>query len=171
MYISAQLLGAFSGSAVLYTMVMPAIDALDHGQRQVLGPQGTAEIFATYPPLYAGVFTTVASEIIGTALLLLLIMVTGHPNNMPFCTMQGIMIAAGLMAISLGLGYTSGFSLNPARDLGPRVFTAMAGWGLEVFSAANYYAWIPSFAPIVGGMLGGLIYKVCIDPYDPPALQ
>ncbi|KAI8337279.1 aquaporin-like protein, partial [Chlamydoabsidia padenii] len=170
MYISAQLLGAFTGAAILYTMVRPAIDAMDHGNRQILGPEGTAGIFATYPPLYAGTFTAIASEVIGTALLLLLIMVTGHPNNMPFCTMQGVMIAAGLMAICLGLGYTSGFSLNPARDFGPRLFTAMAGYGPGVFTAANYYSLIPLFAPIVGGLMGGLIYKICIDPYDPPAL-
>ncbi|CAO3590929.1 unnamed protein product [Absidia cylindrospora] len=170
MYIAAQISGAFSGAAVLYSMIRPAIDVFDKGDRQILGPLGTAGIFATYPPLYAGPFTAVASEVLGTALLLLLIMVTGHPNNMPFCSMQGVMIAAGLMVISLGLGYTSGFSLNPARDLGPRLFTCLMGWGPGVFSAANYYAFIPSFAPILGGLIGGGIYKTCIDPFDSPAL-
>ncbi|KAI8088886.1 aquaporin-like protein [Halteromyces radiatus] len=170
MYITAQILGCFCGAAVLYTMIRPAIDMFDQGHRQIVGPQATAGIFATYPPLYAGPATAVASEIIGTALLLLLIMVTGHPNNMPFCSMQGVMIAAGLMVICLALGYTSGFSLNPARDLGPRLFTAMAGWGPGVFTVANYYSFIPTFAPIIGGLVGGLIYKLCIDPFDPPSL-
>ncbi|ORZ17277.1 aquaporin-like protein [Absidia repens] len=170
MYITAQISGAFSGAAVLYSMIEPAVDMFDNGDRQILGPKGTAGIFATYPPFYVGTFTAVSSEVIGTALLLLLIMVTGHPNNMPFCTMQGVMIAAGLMAISLGLGYTSGFSLNPARDLGPRLFTAVAGWGPGVFSVANYYSFIPSFAPIFGALLGGFCYKLFFDPCDPPVL-
>ncbi|KAI8329864.1 aquaporin-like protein, partial [Chlamydoabsidia padenii] len=166
MYITAQLSGAFTGAAVLYSMIQPALNAYDQGHRQILGAQGTAGIFATYPP---AVFaeaqgTAVTSEVIGTALLLLLIMVTGHPNNLPFCSMQGVMVAAGLMAISLALGYTSGFSLNPARDLGPRLFTAMAGWGSGVFTESHYYALIPSFAPIVGALIGGLTYKLCIDP-------
>jgi glycerol uptake facilitator-like aquaporin len=166
MYITAQLTGAFSGAAVCYGMIQPALDAYDGGHRQILGRKGTAGIFATFPP---AVFvdargTSIASEIIGTALLLLLIMVTGHPNNLPFCSMQGVMVAAGLMTISLALGYTSGFSLNPARDLGPRIFTAIAGWGPGVFSEAHYYALIPSFAPILGALLGGLTYTLCIDP-------
>ncbi|CAO3653144.1 unnamed protein product [Cunninghamella blakesleeana] len=162
-YIIAQMTGAFSGSAILFTMIHPAIDLFDQGKRQITGSMGTAGIFATYPPFYVGPYTAIASEILGTALLLLLVMVTGHPNNKPFYTMQGFMIAAGLIVISLSLGYTSGFSLNPARDIGPRVFTAIAGWGSGVFTTANYYAFIPMFAPLLGGLLGGFIYSVFID--------
>ncbi|KAI9307833.1 aquaporin-like protein [Cunninghamella echinulata] len=166
-YISAQMMGAFSGSAILYTMIHPAIDIFDEGERQINGPMGTAGIFATYPPFYVGPYTAIASEILGTALLLLLIMVTGHPNNSPFYSMQGFMVAAGLMIISLALGYTSGFSLNPARDIGPRVFTAIAGWGVDVFTVSNYYAFIPMFAPLFGGVLGGFVYTVFIDADEP----
>ncbi|KAI8144657.1 aquaporin-like protein [Fennellomyces sp. T-0311] len=162
-YMAAQFLGAFTGAALLYTMIYPALYEFDGGDRQILGDHGTAGIFATYPPLYVGTGAAIASEIIGTAILLLLIMVTGHPNNMPFHQSQGVMIACGLMVISMGLGYTSGFSLNPARDIGPRVFTAMAGWGSGVFSIREYYAFIPMFAPYVGGLLGGLVYTIFID--------
>lgn len=144
-------------------MIYPALNEFDGGVRQILGEHGTAGVFATYPPLYVGFGAAVASEIIGTAILLLLIMVTGHPNNMPFHNIQGFMIAAGLMVISMGLGYTSGFSLNPARDIGPRLFTAIAGWGSGVFSVHHYYAFIPMFAPILGGLLGGVVYTIFID--------
>ncbi|ORY90350.1 aquaporin-like protein [Syncephalastrum racemosum] len=162
-YFLAQFLGAFAGAALLYSVIYPALNEFDGGVRQILGDQGTANIFATYPPLYVGTSAAIASEIIGTALLLILILVTGHPNNMPFHTMQGVMIACGLMVISMGLGYTSGFSLNPARDIGPRVFTAIAGWGTGVFSIRDYYAFIPMFAPYVGGLVGGMVYTIFID--------
>lgn len=153
-YIAAQLLGAFTGAALLYSIIEPAISQFDHGERQILGEFGTAGIFGTYPPLYVGIGSAVASEVVGTALLLLVIMVTGHPNNLPFRTAQGVMIAAGVMTICLGLGYTSGFSINPARDMGPRLFTAIAGWGFEVFTVHHYYALVPMFAPILGGLIG-----------------
>ncbi|KAI8991379.1 aquaporin-like protein [Mycotypha africana] len=162
-YLAAQFLGGFTGAALLYSIIEPAISQFDHGERQILGKLGTAGIFGTYPPLYVGISSAVASEIIGTALLLLIIMTSGHPNNLPFKTAQGLMIAAGVSAISLGLGYTSGFSMNPARDFGPRIFTAIAGWGMEVFTIRNYYALVPMLAPILGGLLGGLIYTICID--------
>ncbi|KAI8369414.1 aquaporin-like protein [Radiomyces spectabilis] len=162
-YILAQILGAFTGAALLYSVIQPAINEFDGGVRQILGDKGTANIFATYPPLYVGTAAAVASEIVGTALLLLVVMVSGHPNNLPFRTAQGVMIAAGIMAISLALGYTSGFSLNPARDFGPRLFTALAGWGTGVFSIRDYYAFVPMFAPLVGGLIGGLTYTIFID--------
>ncbi|KAI8371290.1 aquaporin-like protein [Choanephora cucurbitarum] len=162
-YMAAQYLGAFTGAALLYAMIEPAISQFDHGDRQILGKLGTAGIFGTYPPLYVGIGSAIASEVVGTALLLLVIMVSGHPNNLPFRTVQGVMIAAGVVAISLGLGYTSGFSINPARDLGPRLFTAIAGWGYEVFTIHHYYALVPMFAPFLGGLIGGLIFTVFVD--------
>lgn len=147
----------------MYSMIYPALNEFDGGVRQILGDKGTAGIFATYSPLYVGTGAAVASEIIGTAILLLLIMVTGHPNNMPFHTIQGFMIASGLMVISMALGYTSGFSLNPARDIGPRLFTAIAGWGPGVFTIRDYYSFVPMFAPLIGGLVGGFVYTIFID--------
>lgn len=126
-FLAAQFLGAFAGAAILYAVISPAIDEFDHGERQILGPLGTAAIFATYPPLYVQKYSSVLSEIVGTALLLLVIMATGHQNNLPFRNAQGCFIAVGIVSISLSLGYTSGFSLNPARDVGPRLFIALAG--------------------------------------------
>lgn len=162
-YIAAQFLGAFSGAALLYLVIHPALHQFDGGTRSILGDYGTAGIFATYPPLYVGIGPAIASEVVGTGLLSLLVMVTGNPKNQPFCAIQGIVVASGITAILLALGYTSGFSLNPARDLGPRLFTAMAGWGIDVFRVANYYAVVPAFAPFLGAFLGGFTYTIFID--------
>ncbi|KAG1274295.1 hypothetical protein G6F65_010550 [Rhizopus arrhizus] len=155
-YIIAQLLGAFAGAALLYIIIEPAIVQFDGGQRYILGEKSTAGIFGTYPPLYVGIGSAIASEIVGTAMLLLVIMVTGHPNNLPYKTAQGAMIALGITTISLCIGYTSGFSLNPARDFGPRLFTAIAGWGFDVFKFFQYYAFLPIFFPIFGVLFGAL---------------
>ncbi|KAI7851971.1 aquaporin-like protein, partial [Circinella umbellata] len=162
-YIIAQIAGAFCGSALLYTIITPAINQFDGGTRSILGDTGTATIFATYPPLYVGIGTAIASEVVGTSLLALLVMTTGHPQNRPFCSIQGVIVATGVSSILLSIGYTSGFSLNPARDIGPRIFTAVAGWGLEVFIISDYYALVPMFAPFLGSLVGGTVYTIFID--------
>ncbi|KAI8064467.1 aquaporin-like protein [Gongronella butleri] len=162
-FIAAQILGAFTGAAILYSVIFPAINELDHGERQLFGEQGTAGIFATFPAVYVPTSSSILSEIVGTALLLLIVMATGHENNLPFRNAQGCFIAAGITSISISLGYTSGFSLNPARDLGPRLFIAIAGWGWQVFQARNYYFLIPMLAPFAGALIGGAVYTVFID--------
>ena len=56
--------------------------------------------------------------------------------------------------IGAAFGFNSGYAINPARDLGPRLFTAVAGWGSEVFTAGNGWWWVPIVGPLVGGVLG-----------------
>ncbi|KAF0695317.1 Aste57867_13876 [Aphanomyces stellatus] len=65
--------------------------------------------------------------------------------------------------IGMSFGLPTGYALNPARDLGPRLYTAVAGWGLSVFTASNYYFWVPIVAPIVGAVLGGGAYIATIS--------
>ncbi|KAI8970940.1 aquaporin-like protein [Pilobolus umbonatus] len=162
-YILSQFLGAFTGAALLYSIIEPAITQFDHGERQIAGEFGTAGIFGTYAPDYVGIASAFASEIVGTALFLVLILATGHQGNTLFHAGQAIMISASLLVLILCLGFTSGFSLNPARDLGPRFFAAIAGWSFDVFSVNNYYFFVPMFGPIIGGLLGGVVYMIFVD--------
>ena len=72
-------------------------------------------------------------------------------------------IGMSISAVGLSFGYNCGFSLNPARDLGPRIFSAFTH-GSFVFSSHDFYFWVPVLGPFVGGALAAGIYKVTIDP-------
>ena len=61
--------------------------------------------------------------------------------------------------IGAAFGFNSGYAINPARDFGPRLFTAIAGWGTEVFRAGNDWWWVPIVAPPIGAVLGGWVVR------------
>ncbi|TNN67014.1 Aquaporin-3 [Liparis tanakae] len=60
------------------------------------------------------------------------------------------------------MGFNSGYAVNPARDLGPRLFTAVAGWGTEVFTVRNGWFLVPVFAPFLGSIVGVIIYQLMV---------
>ncbi|KAI8874341.1 aquaporin, partial [Ramicandelaber brevisporus] len=161
-YIVAQTLGAFVGAALTYAQYRSAFSDYDGGTRQVQGPHGTAGIFATYPAGYLTNLNAAWNEGVATALLI--IGIFGCTDKRGMLARSHVPIAVGLIftTIALCIGHGTGFALNPARDFGPRVFTAIAGWGKDVFTASDYYFWIPLVVPIVGGVLGGLVYDTFI---------
>ncbi|MDQ3348270.1 MAG: MIP family channel protein [Acidobacteriota bacterium] len=163
-YTIAQLAGAFAASAVIYVTYFEALNAFDGGIRQVAGAQGTAGIWATYPQPFLSTFPGgVIDQIVGTALLVAVIFALTDSRNAPPAVGQGPVIV-GLLVVAIGaaFGFNSGYAINPARDFGPRLFTAVAGWGGEVFRAGNHWWWVPIVAPPIGGVLGGWLYDVCI---------
>src|SRR5476649_667799 len=163
-YALAQLAGAFAASAVVFVTYHEAINAFDGGVRQVLGAQGTAGIWATYPQPFLSTFPGgFIDQVVGTALLVGVIFGITDSRNSP--APAGLApVVVGLLVVLIGatFGFNSGYAINPARDLGPRLFTAVAGWGTEVFSAGNAWWWVPVVAPIVGGVLGGWAYDACV---------
>jgi glycerol uptake facilitator-like aquaporin len=62
-------------------------------------------------------------------------------------------------------GFNCGYAINPARDLGPRLFTWIGGWGTEVFRAANSWFWVPIVGPLLGGILGAFAYDGFVGNY------
>jgi glycerol uptake facilitator protein len=176
-YVLAQLLGAFAASAVLYGAFSGALRAFEfsgHIVRGAPGSEASAMIFGEYYPNPAvrsfapGAPATVSLpgaflvEALGTAVLVLVILcVTDNRNP----SRPGVLTAAtvGLtitMLISLFAPLTmAGF--NPARDFGPRLFSALAGWGLLVFTA-NGPGWLVVYilAPFAGGQAGALAYRL-----------
>ena len=168
-YAVAQTAGAFVASAVVYLTYREALAAFDGGVRQVLGAQGTAGIWATYPQPFLSTFPGgVIDQVVGTALLVAVIFGISDSRNSP--APAGVApVVVGLLVVAIGaaFGFNSGYAINPARDFGPRLFTFVGGWGSEVFRAGNHWWWVPIVAPCVGGVLGGWIYDALIGDRFP----
>lgn len=168
-YCAAQLAGAFAASAVTFVTYREALDRFDGGVRRVTGSQATAGIWATYPQEFLSTVPGgLTDQVVGTALLVgLIFALTDRRNLAPESRLAPVLFGAAVVAIGMTFGYNSGYAINPARDLGPRVFTALAGWGSEVFRAGNHWWWVPLVGPCLGGVLGGYAYDLLITRHHP----
>jgi MIP family channel proteins len=168
-YALAQLAGAFVASVVVYATYREALTAFDGGVRQVVGPQATAGIWATYPQPFLSVFPGgFIDQIVGTALLVGVIFGITDTRNSP--APAGLApVVVGLLVVLIGatFGFNSGYAINPARDFGPRLFTFVAGWGADVFRAGNGWWWVPIAAPCIGGVIGGWVYDAFVGHHFP----
>jgi MIP family channel proteins len=170
-YVLAQMVGAFLASAVVYVTYREALDAFDQGVRAVGGPTGTAGIWATYPQDYLSLAGGFVDQVVGTALLIMGIfaLVDAKGAGLPRYLIP-VTVGALVVAIGATFGMNSGYAINPARDFGPRLFTALAGWGGEVFRAGNGWWWVPLVATPVGALIGGFVYDLCITRFHPEDL-
>ena len=124
----------------------------------------TAGIFSTYPNPVVSTLGCFFDQIIGTAVLITVIMAIGDKKNvvMPHGTCA-ILVSLLIIVIGCSLGFNCGYAINPARDLGPRIFTYLIGWGPQVFTAGNYFFWIPLVAPMIGSFIGTVLYIVLVS--------
>src|SRR3954470_5042974 len=163
-YSIAQMAGAFVASAVVYVTYREALTAFDGGVRQIAGAQGTAGIWATYPQPFLSTFPGgFVDQIVGTALLVGVILGITDSRNSP--APNGLVpVIVGMLVLLIGatFGFNAGYAINPARDFAPRLFTALAGWGSDVFRAGGNWWWVPIVAPSIGGVLGGWMYDVFV---------
>lgn len=168
-YSLAQTAGAFCGAAVTFLTYREAFDHFDGGVRQVTGTHATAGIFATYPqPFLSTVPGGLIDQVVGTALLLLLVLALGDGKNFaPEPRSSPLAFGAAVVLIGMSFGFNAGYAINPARDLGPRLFTLIAGWGGEVFRADDHWWWVPIVGPLLGGVLGGFVYDALITKHHP----
>lgn len=172
-YCLAQLAGGFAGAVLVYADYRYAFadfelkhaitrGALDAAGKLAGPDAGGAGVFATFPA-YPSVFGNLLSEFIGTFLLLFGVRaLTDKANLAPDERLQPVLIGLLVWAIGLSLGGLTGYAINPARDLGPRLAACVLGWGSSVFVSHGYYFWIPIVAPIAGGVVGTLLYDVLI---------
>ncbi|OIJ89791.1 MIP/aquaporin family protein [Streptomyces colonosanans] len=172
-YMGMQLLGAFAGAALVYAVYHDAIDAFDHA---VQGPKtnghtlASFSIFGTFPAPYfhGGVWGPLVDQIVGTAFLVMFVVaVIDLRNTAVKANLGPLVIGFVVAAIGMSYGANAGYAINPARDLGPRLFTWAAGWrelampGTLAGSFSNYF-WIPLAGPLVGGVIGVLVYDLFI---------
>jgi glycerol uptake facilitator protein len=180
-YIATQMLGAFVASAVLFGVFGGALAEYERANGIVRGAPGSeasAMVFGEYFPSPGGKPLTEAArarmsapaafgaEVIGTAVLLLVIFCATDDRNRArpqILTAATIGLTVTLL-ISL-LGPLTMACFNPARDLAPRLFSSLAGWGSLPFRLNGQGWWtVYIAAPLLGGWLGGAIYRVFFRP-------
>uniref|UniRef100_A0A3B4V0M7 Aquaporin-3 n=1 Tax=Seriola dumerili TaxID=41447 RepID=A0A3B4V0M7_SERDU len=162
MYFLFQTIGAFFGAAIIFGMYYDAL--WDHpGCFNVTGPKATAGIFATYPGKHLTIVNGFFDQIIGTAALIVCILAIVDPYNNPIPQgLEAFTVGFVVLVIGLSMGFNSGYAVNPARDLGPRIFTSMAGWGSELKANLNGWFLVPIFAPFLGTFIGVIIYQLMV---------
>lgn len=148
MYISAQMIGAIIGAGIVFLNYLPH-------WKETKDKAAKLGVFSTDPAIRSP-FSNLLSEMIGTFVLLMGLMFIGANEFTE--GLNPLIVGALIVAIGMSLGGTTGYAINPARDLGPRIAHALLpipGKGGSNWS----YAWIPVVGPILGGIYGAVFYQ------------
>jgi len=150
-YIVAQMLGAMAGALLVWVHYYSHWKETEDAAT-ILG------VFSTGPAIRKTV-PNLIGEVIGTAILIIGVMAMG-PNELT-SGLGAIVVGIIITAIGFGLGGTTGYAINPARDLGPRIMhqiLPIANKGDSDWS----YSWIPIVGPLIGAVLGALLYNLVL---------
>ncbi|GLB38207.1 putative MIP aquaporin (TC 1.A.8) family protein [Lyophyllum shimeji] len=157
-YIISQVLGGIMGAALVYWDYFHAIDIYEGGPG--VRTLKTASLFSTYALDYMTNVSCFFSEFLCTAILMIVVFaMTDKRNCPPPSGLNPLLLFILILGIGACLGMETAYAINPARDLGPRLLTAMVGYGKAVFTYRHqYWLWCPIMAPILGGLAGGAFY-------------
>ena len=147
-YVSAQLIGAILGAVLVLVMYFPHFE-----KTQDAG--SVLAVFSTGPAIRNTVFNLI-SEVIGTFVLVFVIL-----NFQNLGPLQPLVVGFLVVGIGLSLGGTTGYAINPARDLGPRLVHQFLPVPNKGSSDWNY-AWIPVVGPLLGGALAAVVTGLLI---------
>jgi len=157
-YIPAQLIGAFIGAVLVYLHYLPHWAETDDKGLKLA-------VFSTGPAIRNPV-TNIISEVIGTFVLVLVVGAIFSNGQLGGTGMTAVatgvgpyLVAALVWGIGLSLGGPTGYAINPARDLGPRIahfLLPIAGKGDSDWN----YSWVPVVGPLVGGAIAGLVLLI-----------
>lgn len=166
-YLAGQYLGAFAASAVVFITYHEAFEAFDGGNRSAYGSSvSTGQIFATYPSVFLTIAGSFADQIIGTALLMFAVLAVSDDKGLKIPTwLQPLVMCFVITTLCIAYGLNCMAVLNPARDLSPRLFTTISGWGWASFQPmGGHYWWVAGIlGPHLGAILGGWVYLLSID--------
>lgn len=152
-YIGAQFTGAFAGSFIVWLAYKKHFDATPEN------PDAVRAVFCTAPAIRNSFFNVV-TEAIGTFILVLGALLISKPSA-SLGTLDALPVALLILGIGLSLGGPTGYAINPARDLGPRIIHAILP--LKNKGGSDWsYSWIPVVGPIIGGLLAAFIFKTFI---------
>lgn len=152
-YILAQFIGAMLGAAIAWLAYRQHFDATEDKNAQLA-------VFCTSPAIKSSFYNFI-TEVIGTFILVLGALLMSAPE-MKLGALDALPIALLVLGIGVSLGGPTGYAINPARDLGPRIMHALlpiknkrdADWG---------YAWVPVLGPVAGGILAALVFKYLLN--------
>lgn len=160
-YLLGQMAGAMLGAVLAYLVYLAQFQA---NVRQTGTTEGTAEeptptlgIFSTIPEIRNPVANLI-TEIVATVALVLPVLAFGLTRGLGESGTTVLIVSLLVVGIGLSLGGPTGYAINPARDLGPRIvhtFLPIPNKGTSDWR----YAWIPVVGPLVGGVLAGLLYN------------
>lgn len=161
-YCFAQTLGAMAGASLVYANYRVAIERFDPLLEK------TAGIFTTFPAFpdvpAAGLF----DQALGTGLLMFLIFALSDDRNQPVSgNLAPLVVGLIVVAIGISFGKLHGYAINPARDLGPRIFTVLAGFRNNGLIDGTNAWWIPIAGPLAGGLVGSGLYDLLIRRWLP----
>ncbi|XP_054167824.1 aquaporin-9-like, partial [Oppia nitens] len=173
LYLLAQYLGAFAGAFSIFLAYYEAIDAYDSGHRipyrtNTTGAvsMATGGIFSTYPAAHVSLTGSLVDQIVATSMLLFAVMAITDPGglNTPK-PLEPPVLALLITGICIAFGLNCGAVLNPARDLGPRFFQLLAGYGYQAFKPVQCLYWLTAgvIGPHIGGILGAWTYMLTIS--------
>ena len=154
---SGEFIGAMLGASLVYLMYKDHFDATEDGGAK-------RAVFCTAPAI-PNTFRNIVSEVLGTFVLIICVFYFAEASfeNEVGTTKVGlgaigaIPVAFIVWAIGLSLGGTTGYAINPARDLGPRIVHAILPIKGKIDSGWSY-AWIPVVAPIIGAVLAAVLF-------------
>ena len=154
-YICGQMIGAMLGAALVWISYFPHWAATPDPTLKLL-------CFCTKPAIRSR-WSNFIVEVIATAVLLIGVLGIFNLHNGVGLSSSPFAVGILIFSIGLSLGGPTGFAINPARDLGPRIVHSLlpiAGKGNSDWS----YAWIPIAAPLIGALLGSFLYQFFILP-------
>lgn len=156
-YIAGQFVGAFIGAAIVF--------AVYHARWIIFDPEliKTTGVFSTFPGVPGTFWPGMIDQIVGTALLMAMILAIGDKlNNAAGAAWGALAVAFTVMAIGISFGAMHGYAINPARDLGPRLFAVAAGFKNNGLTDGTLVWIVPVIGPIIGGLVGAFIYDFAI---------
>jgi glycerol uptake facilitator protein len=166
-YSLAQTAGAFVAALIIRFTYAERIGIVDPDH--TIKTQG---IFSTLPgngSVDLSLTTAFFDQIVGTAILVFVVFaLTTASNNPPLANMGPVVVGLLVVGIGMAWGANAGYAINPARDFGPRLASFVTGYQTAMFDQLGRpYFWLPIVAPIIGGLLGGAIWKFVVERYLP----